>query len=250
VAISPDGSSAYVAARSSSSVSRFGLDADGDPSFDGCIADAATAASSQCTGLSRSPLGDARDLAVSPDGASVYLAGLSLATFGRGAGGRLSFVGCHADNQSQGCTNLPEAPLTGVNGVAVSPDGASVYAVSQQSGSIAEFAREEPAGGGPPLTLELTGKKKQRVKKLAVKATCSDPCSVELRAKGKAGKRFSSKLARDDLGAAEATKVRLRLKRKALRKVDGERGRATITATATDDLGRTASDALKVKLRP
>jgi DNA-binding beta-propeller fold protein YncE len=245
VAISPDGSSAYVAARSSSSVSEFGLDGDGDLSFNGCLADAATATTAGCTRLSSSPLGDARDVVVSPDGASAYVAGGSLATFGRGTDGRLSFAGCHASNESQGCTNLPEAPLDGANGVAVSPDGASVYAVSSASDSIVEFARETP-----PLTLDLTGKKKQRVKRLAANATCSDPCSVELRAKGRAGKKFSSKLAQDDLAEGETAKIRVKLKRKTLRKVDDEKGKATITGTATDDRGRTVTDKLKLKLRP
>ena len=44
--------------------------------------------------------------------------------------------------------------------------------------------------------------------------------------------------------------AKLKLKRKTLRKVDDEKGKATITGTATDSLGRTATDKVKLKVRP
>lgn len=246
--ISPDGASAYAVGRNSDSLAVFDRGAGGPLAFDGCLADAAIGG---CADLPNAPLNGAKDVVVSPDGASVYVAGdnaHAISTFTRAADGALAFAGCAGNDISEGCADVPSAPLTNPGGLAVSPDGASVYVISTGSDSIAEFARETPPA--PALTLDLTAKKKQRVGKLAATATCSDPCTVELQATGKAAKKFSSKLARDDLGDGETAKLKLKLKRKTLRKVDDEKGKATITGTATDDLGRTATDKVKLKLRP
>jgi DNA-binding beta-propeller fold protein YncE len=65
------------------------------------------------------------------------------------APGDLTYRGCFAnDDGVGGCTALPGAPLGSANGVAVSPDGGSVYVASYGSNSISRFAR----GAGGELT--------------------------------------------------------------------------------------------------
>ena len=101
-----------------------------------------------------------------------------------------------------------------------------------------------------PLDLTLKAKPKQKVAKLKVKATCSITCDLSASASGKArGDKFKSKVtdANGLQGAAE--KLKLTLKRRTLRKVKGDRGRATIAVTATDPDGQTASESVKVKLK-
>jgi hypothetical protein len=82
-------------------------------------------------------------VAVSPDGANVYATGMldnAVAVFGRdAASGRLSFVEAHFDGVG-GVEGLGGAWL-----VAVSPDGANVYAAGASDDAIAVF-RREPGG--------------------------------------------------------------------------------------------------------
>ena len=102
----------------------------------------------------------------------------------------------------------------------------------------------------PELTLELTAKRKQETERLKVQASCSLACTVEVRAKGRAGRRFSSKLASADLAANVQTPIKLKIKPKLLAKIEDERGRAKLTASATATAGQSAVDAAKLKLKP
>jgi 6-phosphogluconolactonase (cycloisomerase 2 family) len=84
------------------------------------------------------------NVAISPDGAHVYVPGSddgSLTVFARNAAtGELTFV----ETQREG-----QAGVTGLSGVAravVSPDGAHVYAVGLTPGSIAAFSRNTGTG--------------------------------------------------------------------------------------------------------
>jgi DNA-binding beta-propeller fold protein YncE len=105
----------------------------------------------------------AKAVAVSPDGASVYvvggIAGNSVATsFGAvvilkrdPATGALTETGCLSsdgtdgrDGASGACTAEPS--LLGARGVAVSPDGATVFVSSSSSASVVAFSRD-PASG-------------------------------------------------------------------------------------------------------
>src|SRR5262249_50237994 len=90
-------------------------------------------------------------VAVSPDGAHVYVASAdsnSVVTFARGAGGELATVQCIEPTGATLCTSAGgNAPaLFGANCVAVSPDGANVYVTSGDSGAIVAFGRDTDTG--------------------------------------------------------------------------------------------------------
>jgi hypothetical protein len=191
VVVSADGRSAYPAPRASDSIYRLFRRADGTVAFAGCLRSDATQGcadllavplndpAAEAVAPNREPLisssvggfvrkvvegvvaldgcgarasaqrcRDAKDwstgVAVSPDGASVYVAssaGDAVAHFREGNRSHIAFEGCLADDATQGCGDLADTPLTGAHGVTVSPDGASVYVVSPVRDSIAHFFR-------------------------------------------------------------------------------------------------------------
>jgi DNA-binding beta-propeller fold protein YncE len=106
----------------------------------------------------------ANAVAVSPDGANVYVASgvfgatqaLSFGSVGilkrDAATGAISEVGCLSsdgtdgrDGASGACT--PSPSLLGADGVAVSPDGATVFVTSSFSGAVVAFKRDPATGG-------------------------------------------------------------------------------------------------------
>ena len=147
--MSPDGRSVYVASAGSDSIAHFRATARRASS-------SATAACQQ-RGAPAAPTCPARRstapraVAVSPDGRSVYVAvaiaaarsHISSATPRPARLRRLP-----GQRRRAGLRDLPGAPLDGAYGVAVSPDGRSVYVVSDGSGSIAHFFRA--LGDAPP----------------------------------------------------------------------------------------------------
>ena len=73
---------------------------------------------------------------MSPDGKSLYVAALradAVMRFNRGPSGSLDPAGCLANFAAHGCRRPLQNSLSAANGVAVSPDGRSVY-VSAMSG--------------------------------------------------------------------------------------------------------------------
>ncbi|MFV9506720.1 MAG: choice-of-anchor D domain-containing protein [Oscillochloridaceae bacterium umkhey_bin13] len=88
--------------------------------------------------LSRSELAGARGLAISPEGRNLYLAGYTtnqLVVIERNpTNGQLSFTQALSDGAGV-------EGLDGIFGVAVSPDGQQVYAVSQRANALAIFQR-------------------------------------------------------------------------------------------------------------
>jgi DNA-binding beta-propeller fold protein YncE len=125
VALSPDGRSVYVTGYAGDSITH--LFAGDKLALDGCLNDTG---SQNCGDLAQSPLDGASDVAVSPNGRSVYVAAFAARAvlhFFRAPGGQLFYDGCLANDASDGCVDLPGAPLEGAGAVAVSPDGRSVY---------------------------------------------------------------------------------------------------------------------------
>jgi DNA-binding beta-propeller fold protein YncE len=146
VAVNPTGTAVY-AATVTGTISQFATsppDGGGITSLVGCLNNDG----SGCQGAV--PLGVAEGVAVSPDGASVYVASSGSGSasvshfFADPAGkGFLSFDGCVSDDGSGGvCTKGPQTgtPLTGATAVAVSPDGQSVYVVSPSQNSLSWFS--------------------------------------------------------------------------------------------------------------
>jgi len=149
--VSPDGSSVYVAGAASSSIAAFSRDpatgalsqaTDGS----GCIADVPPAGCS--TGVQ---LGGVNALAIAPAGRDLYATALlsdSVTSFSRSAAGLLSQKGgtrgCLVYLRSAGCSFGRE--LNAPEGIAVSPDGFSVYVASFFSGAIDVLSRERESG--------------------------------------------------------------------------------------------------------
>jgi DNA-binding beta-propeller fold protein YncE len=152
VAVSPDGTNVYVAAPGSNAVDTFARDdstgaltqaTDGT----GCIV--ATALAGCTTGTQ---LVGADALTVSPDGGDVYVTSLgsnTVTTFTRApSAGQLTQLSgtsaCVINVLAVGCSLGRE--LGGPEGLAVSPDGASVYVTAFTSGALDVFNRSPDSG--------------------------------------------------------------------------------------------------------
>jgi DNA-binding beta-propeller fold protein YncE len=146
VVVSPDGKNVYVGSFFGNAVAVFGRDRSsgalvqpGDSS--GCIAES----TSGCTpGVA---LGAPEGMAISPNGASVYVASAlsnALTVLARDkATGALSQAtdgsGCIVDSALSGCTTGVQ--LDGANAIAVSPAKGDVYVTSLFSNSVTAFGR-------------------------------------------------------------------------------------------------------------
>jgi DNA-binding beta-propeller fold protein YncE len=159
VVLSPDGANLYVGSFFGNAVAVFARDGStgalAQPAGSaGCIAE--TAANGCATGVA---LGAPEGLAVSPDGANLYVATAlsnALVVLGRNASsGALTQAsggsGCIVDSALGGCT--VGVQLSGANAVAVSPRGGDVYVTSLFSNSVTSFS---PAASGAGLT-QLAG---------------------------------------------------------------------------------------------
>jgi uncharacterized delta-60 repeat protein len=103
---------------------------------------------------------------------------------------------------------------------------------------------------GGPLELDLAAKRKQRVARLSGRLTCSLPCEVTLRAKGRAGgDKFKTKRSTASVPALTPQTVRTKLRKRDRKQLKGERGKGKLIAIATAS-GYTDSEKLKVKLKP
>jgi DNA-binding beta-propeller fold protein YncE len=135
LALSPDGEQLYVASFGDSSVSVFSRDpVTGSLAF----VEAETAGVNDPAGL-----WGARSIALSPDGAHLYVTGTlddSLAVFARDPGsGALAFVEVKQDGvDADGLQNPRE--------VVVSPDGTNVYVAGGAENAVAVFARDPGSG--------------------------------------------------------------------------------------------------------
>lgn len=152
VAVSPDGRTVYATGAGSNSVTVFrrnrttgGLTQLGGAG--GCVTNAAT------SGCTRGRALDGADVVVvSPDGRNVYVGafqGNAIAVFARDAASGAvhqpaGAAGCVAAEGAGGCA--PARALRATEGLAVSPDGTSVYAAAALGNALVAFARDPAAG--------------------------------------------------------------------------------------------------------
>jgi DNA-binding beta-propeller fold protein YncE len=156
--MSPDGRTLYVAAASSGAIDVFARDpATGALTQTGCWM--AEAPPGPCTGVTG--LGGVSDLGLSPDGASLYAVGArdsTLVTFATTSGGGLRALGCLEDRDQAESRSFddggpspldacPKVPgLLVPTGVAITPDGRTVFAAASESGALTTYARDPVTG--------------------------------------------------------------------------------------------------------
>jgi DNA-binding beta-propeller fold protein YncE len=142
LALAPGGGQLYVASQDDASLGTFGVDtATGTLSFARCVQSPSNrnGTSGECGAAVVEGLQYDTAVVVSPDGRFVYTGGLRLNIFGRDiTTGALTYIGC-ADGGAAGspCAAHNAAFRAGVSGLAISPDGDTVYATSDY---LATFA--------------------------------------------------------------------------------------------------------------
>ncbi len=153
VAVSPDGRNVYATSRAANSVTAFRRNPKTGalrqlPFGTGCVSGLPIPGCAVGRALLTPDV-----LVVSPDGANVYVGsffGNSVATFARnGETGALTqpggSAGCIAEEAaSDGCAQ--GIALKSVEGLAISPDGASVYAATALSNAVVELSRDTTGG--------------------------------------------------------------------------------------------------------
>ena len=156
VAVSADGRSVYTTSSSRDAIAHFTRDPlTGALSFAGCITAGDTPATG-CTDLSATTnaLASTFSVAVSADGRNVYTGSAEKDAVTHlvrdPSTGALSFVGCitAGATPATGCTDLSATTnaLDQVRSVAVSADGASVYAASVERDAVTHLARDPSTG--------------------------------------------------------------------------------------------------------
>ena len=145
IGVSPDGSSLYAAVLNSDAVAVFDRAPDGTltqkAGTAGCISE--TGAGPCADGVA---LDGANGLAISPDGASVYVTSAvsdAVAVFDRAPDGTLTqkagTAGCISETGAGPCAD--GVALDGAVGLAISADGANVYVGASTSSAVAVFDR-------------------------------------------------------------------------------------------------------------
>jgi DNA-binding beta-propeller fold protein YncE len=112
----------------------------GQLTYGGCVS--VDGSGGLCAATQNQALSFATADAVSPDGKSVYEVSQAgaITVFKRAAEGQISYDGCVSNDGTGGkCTDLPGEPLNAAKGLAVSPDGRSVYTVGE--GVVTVFDR-------------------------------------------------------------------------------------------------------------
>ena len=149
IAVSPDGSRVYVGSPSAG-VDVFERAGDGALTLLQCFKRTSDSGDSSCTTVPQ--LEGVRGFAVSADGKFVYVAeqnGNAIGTFARTASNTLEFNGCISEEEEGGlttCAATKAVGLLGVTGLALSPDGERLYAVSYGGNALVTFARNPTTG--------------------------------------------------------------------------------------------------------
>lgn len=167
VTVSPDGKNVYVTGESYQTVMVFTRNSDGSLTSDGCVQDVTAVVSPSICGTTVHGLINPYDLAVSTDGANVYVAagGSSsprgaIVEFARANDGTLTQLATPNDcieeqgDTSPVCATSDAVGLLATTALAVTPDGDNLYAVSDTHldrsgdapGAIAEFSRDPATG--------------------------------------------------------------------------------------------------------
>jgi DNA-binding beta-propeller fold protein YncE len=143
VAVSPDSSSVYTTSDDSADgggVSLWRRSGPGILAWGGCWADTT---SSGCAKTGAGSMSDPQDVVVSPNGSSVYVAGLDGVTWlARAADGTLTWKGCLNGTGTGRCTQMPGSQIASAMSLAISPDGRSLYVAASTRLAIFEIGAD------------------------------------------------------------------------------------------------------------
>jgi 6-phosphogluconolactonase (cycloisomerase 2 family) len=146
VGLSPDGRSLYVVSALDDTVAEFARGTDLSLTYRGCFRDV-THSGTGCTKVEG--LDGPRGVAVSSDGADLYVAsrdGDAVASFRRAAGGGLTWSGCFKDAERSPGSCKSAQGLEHPHGIAISPDGKSVYFPGEYDDTVTSFQRDAATG--------------------------------------------------------------------------------------------------------
>jgi sugar lactone lactonase YvrE len=139
IAVAPGGRAAYAVAFQSAALTELHRAPSGRLTYRGCVGDDGL---SGCRVLRRGSLTGATAVAVSPDGRDVYVASQvgTVTRFTVSKSGRLAFAGCIGDAAIPGCAPVPRKLLAGASGIAVAPDGHTLYVAAWGSSALVELS--------------------------------------------------------------------------------------------------------------
>jgi DNA-binding beta-propeller fold protein YncE len=142
LAVSPDGANLYAGNFANGTVDVFSRNAStGALTFTGCDG-ALSGDPGACTEIARSNPAGPLTVAVSPDGADVYVsAEQGVYEYTRGSAGALTFAECVGNAPGVCAPTVPEEALAFTESLALSPNGASLYAGAQLAQDIDVFGR-------------------------------------------------------------------------------------------------------------
>ena len=153
--VSPDGRNVYSVAVSGDLIEYSRDQANGTLTEIGCVTSGASACAPANSTTNAIAMSSPAAIVISPEGTDVYVATQgtnSLVEFSREpATGLLSEIGCLSQADLE-CVSHEADGLELPYGIAISPDGASVYVASHDSDAIAEFSRDASTGELAQLT--------------------------------------------------------------------------------------------------